>query len=67
MRCPAHELGSKDRKLLLQILADAIERAGTLDRAAIKDAMAASDMTTVIGPVDWCIELGGLWAQNAPR
>jgi len=35
----------------VQILADAIERAGTLDRAAIRDAMAATDMMTVIGPV----------------
>ncbi|MFB0537213.1 MAG: amino acid ABC transporter substrate-binding protein, partial [Anaerolineae bacterium] len=35
----------------VQILADAIERAGTLDRAAIRDAMAATNMTTVIGPV----------------
>jgi branched-chain amino acid transport system substrate-binding protein len=37
----------------VQILADAIERAGTLDRAAIRDAMAATDMTTVIGPVSF--------------
>ncbi len=35
----------------VQILADAIERAGTLDREAIRDAIAATDMTTVIGPV----------------
>jgi branched-chain amino acid transport system substrate-binding protein len=35
----------------VQILADAIERAGTLDRDAIRDAIAATDMTTVIGPV----------------
>jgi branched-chain amino acid transport system substrate-binding protein len=35
----------------VQILADAIERAGTLDRDAIRDAVAATDMTTVIGPV----------------
>jgi branched-chain amino acid transport system substrate-binding protein len=35
----------------VQILADAIERAGTLDRAAIRDAIAATDMTTVVGPV----------------
>jgi branched-chain amino acid transport system substrate-binding protein len=37
----------------VQILADAIERAGTLDRAAIRDAMAATDMTTVVGPVSF--------------
>lgn len=36
---------------IVQIVADAIERAGTLDRAAIRDAMAATDMMTVIGPV----------------
>lgn len=35
----------------VQILADAIERAGTLDRDAIRDAIAATDMTTVVGPV----------------
>src|SRR5512139_2547145 len=35
----------------VQLFAAAIEKAGTLDRDAIRDAMAASDMTTVIGPV----------------
>jgi branched-chain amino acid transport system substrate-binding protein len=35
----------------VQILADAIERAGTLDRAAIREAIAASNMETVIGHV----------------
>jgi branched-chain amino acid transport system substrate-binding protein len=35
----------------VQILADAIERAGTLDRDAIRDAIAATDMMTVVGPV----------------
>lgn len=35
----------------MQILADAIERAGTLDRAAIREAIAATDMDTVIGHV----------------
>ncbi|MFQ6016000.1 MAG: amino acid ABC transporter substrate-binding protein [Anaerolineae bacterium] len=35
----------------VQILADAIERAGTLDRDKIRDAIAATDMTTVIGSV----------------
>jgi branched-chain amino acid transport system substrate-binding protein len=35
----------------VQILADAIKRAGTLDRNKIRDAIAASDMTTVQGPV----------------
>jgi branched-chain amino acid transport system substrate-binding protein len=35
----------------VQILADAIERAGTLDRAAIREAIAATDMDTVIGHV----------------
>ncbi|MCB0209601.1 MAG: amino acid ABC transporter substrate-binding protein [Anaerolineae bacterium] len=33
----------------VQILADAIERAGTLDRAAIRDAIAATDLDTVAG------------------
>jgi branched-chain amino acid transport system substrate-binding protein len=35
----------------VQILADAITRAGTLDRDAIRDAIADTDMMTVIGPV----------------
>jgi branched-chain amino acid transport system substrate-binding protein len=35
----------------VQILADAIRRAGTLDRNKIRDAIAATDMTTVQGPV----------------
>ncbi|HOG45842.1 MAG TPA: amino acid ABC transporter substrate-binding protein, partial [Anaerolineae bacterium] len=35
----------------VQILADAITRAGTLDRDQIRDAIAATDMTTVVGPV----------------
>jgi branched-chain amino acid transport system substrate-binding protein len=34
------------------VLANAIERAGTLDRAAIREAMAI-DMMTVIGPVSF--------------
>jgi len=35
----------------VQILADAITRAGNLDREKIRDAIAATNMTTVIGPV----------------
>jgi branched-chain amino acid transport system substrate-binding protein len=35
----------------VQILANAITRAGSLDREKIRDALAATDMTTVIGPV----------------
>ncbi|MCI0394950.1 MAG: amino acid ABC transporter substrate-binding protein [Chloroflexi bacterium] len=35
----------------IQILADAIGRAGSLDRDAIRDAIAATDMMTVVGPV----------------
>lgn len=35
----------------VQILADSISRAGSVDPAAIRDAMAATDMDTVIGPV----------------
>jgi branched-chain amino acid transport system substrate-binding protein len=35
----------------VQILADAIHRAGSLDHAAIRDAIAATNMDTVIGPV----------------
>ena len=36
---------------LIQILAGAVESAGSLDRDAIRDAIAATDMDTVIGPV----------------
>ncbi len=35
----------------VQIVAAAIEKAGTLDREAVRDAMSATDMSTVIGPV----------------
>lgn len=35
----------------VQILADSIERAGSLDHDAIRDAIAATDLSTVIGPV----------------
>ena len=35
----------------VQILADAVARAGTLDRDKIRDAIAATNMTTVVGPV----------------
>ena len=35
----------------VQILASAVEKAGTLDRDAIRDAMAATKLDTVIGPV----------------
>ncbi len=35
----------------IQILVDAIERAGSLDREAIRDAIAETDLTAMIGPV----------------
>jgi branched-chain amino acid transport system substrate-binding protein len=35
----------------VQTIAAAIEKAGTLDTAAVRDAMAATDMDTVIGHV----------------
>ena len=35
----------------VQILAEAITRAGSLDREKIRDAIAATSMTTVVGPV----------------
>jgi branched-chain amino acid transport system substrate-binding protein len=37
----------------VQILADSIERAGKLDRDAIRDGIAATDMMTVMGPVSF--------------
>jgi branched-chain amino acid transport system substrate-binding protein len=37
---------------LIEILADAIERAGTLDHDAVRDAIAATDgLATIIGPI----------------
>jgi branched-chain amino acid transport system substrate-binding protein len=37
---------------LIEILADAIERAGTLDHDAVRDAIAATDgLETIIGPI----------------
>ncbi|MCW5839224.1 MAG: amino acid ABC transporter substrate-binding protein [Anaerolineales bacterium] len=36
---------------VIQIMADAIERAGTLDRQAIRDAIAATDLDTVTGHI----------------
>jgi branched-chain amino acid transport system substrate-binding protein len=35
----------------IQIIADAIERAGTLDTVKIRDAIAATDMMSVTGPI----------------
>jgi branched-chain amino acid transport system substrate-binding protein len=35
----------------IKVIAAAIEKAGTLDRAAIRNAIAATDMDTVLGPV----------------
>lgn len=37
----------------IQILADAIERAGSLEREAVRDAIAATDMMAMIGPVSF--------------
>ncbi len=46
----------------VQIIAAAIENAGTLDRAAIRDAMAATDMETVMGPVTFNEDgTGNVW------
>ena len=35
----------------IQIIANSIERAGTLDHDALRDAIAATDMMTVEGPI----------------
>jgi branched-chain amino acid transport system substrate-binding protein len=43
----------------IQVIADAIERAGTLDRDAIKDALHATDMMTVKGQIKFN-ETGGV-------
>lgn len=43
----------------VQIMANAIERAGTLNKEAIKNAVAATDMITVIGPVKFIKDGGG--------
>lgn len=38
---------------LLQILADSIERAGSLDHDAVRDAISATDMMSVAGPIQF--------------
>jgi branched-chain amino acid transport system substrate-binding protein len=35
----------------VQVLADALERAGTLNRDKVRDALAATNMTTIMGPM----------------
>jgi len=46
----------------VQIIAAAIENAGTLDREAVRDAMAATDMETVMGPVTFNEDgTGNVW------
>jgi branched-chain amino acid transport system substrate-binding protein len=35
----------------VQVLADALERAGTLNRDKVRDAIAATNMTTIMGPM----------------
>jgi branched-chain amino acid transport system substrate-binding protein len=43
----------------VQILADAISRAGSLDRDAIRDAIAATDLDTLVGHVTF--DEAGMW------
>ena len=46
----------------VQIIAAAIENAGTLDRDAVRDAMLATDMETVMGPVTFNEDgTGNVW------
>jgi len=46
----------------VQVIANAIENAGTLDRVAVRDAMAATDMETVMGPVTFNEDgTGNVW------
>ena len=51
----------------MQILADAISGAGALDREKIRDAIAATNMVTVSGPVrfrqDGTAEISGVFIQ----
>ena len=37
----------------MQVIADAIERAGSLDKAKIRDAIAETNMETIVGPVQF--------------
>ena len=52
---------------VVQIFADAVSRAGTLDRDKIRDAIAATNMVTVSGPVrfrpDGTAEIPGVFIQ----
>ena len=43
--------GCGDGYASIQTVADAINRAGSLDRKKIRDALAATDMMTVVGPM----------------
>jgi branched-chain amino acid transport system substrate-binding protein len=46
----------------VQVIAAAIESAGTLDRDAVRDAMLATDMETVMGPVTFNADgTGNVW------
>ena len=46
----------------VQIVANAIEQAGTLDRVAVRDAMAATNMETVMGSVTFNADgTGNVW------
>ena len=44
----------------LEIAVDALTRAGSLDPEAIRDALAATDLDTIVGPIKYDKELMGL-------
>ena len=43
-----------------EIAIDAFQRAGTLDKEAVRDALAATDLQTIVGPIKYDKEMMGL-------
>lgn len=44
----------------LEIAVDAFTRAGTTDKEAVRDALAATDLDTIVGPIKYDKEMNGL-------
>ncbi len=57
----------------MEIAIDALSRAGSLDKMAIRDAIAATDLQTIVGPIKYdpktqscpTVVVGGQWVKNA--
>ena len=44
----------------LELAVNAFQKAGTLDKEAVRDALAATDLETIVGPIKYDKELMGL-------